>query len=209
MVVHESNLQRLQDDIARLKQSLFPNVKPNELELHAHEIWHDYGPFSPGNLGPKLEEKRWIFNRVVDLACDSNIWLINVIIDKSLGVGMGRRHWPLERSWIDMVKAFRQHLSIKKGAEYGLIIADASERMSERLIAKTVYRTARRYGTGHRRSLVLDGVFFRDSRLESVIQLADMVAYVIHRYMKGDAAFAEWYGRLQHNSCGIVVKPWQ
>lgn len=206
VVVHESHLQRLQDDIADLKQSLFPGVKPHMLELHAHEIWHNRGLFSPGNLGPKLDDKRQIFDRVVDLACSPTVALISVTIDKSLDIGMKGRHWPLERSWIDMVKVFRQYLSPKRGAEYGLIVADASERMSEQLIAKTTYRTARRYGTGQRRSPVLDGMFFRDSRLESVIQLADMVGYVIHKHMKGDPAFFGWHERLGGNIYGHAAE---
>ena len=68
-------------------------------------------------------------------------------------------------------------------------------------MAGTVYKTARRYGTRQGRSPVFDGVFFRDSRLEPVIQLADMVGYVVHRHEKGDAAFSGWHGLLRRNSC--------
>lgn len=199
VVVHESNLQRLQNDIARLKQSLFPDIMPNEVELHAHEIWNGSGSFRMDGYGLTLPDKRWVFDQTVDLARSPYIKLISIVVVKSLDVGMRGKHWPLERSWIDMVKAFKHYLSGTKGTEYGLIFADASERMSEQVIAKTVYKTARRYCTGQRRSLVFDGVLFRDSRLEYIIQLADMIGYVIHKHMKGDSAFSGWYGRLEHN----------
>lgn len=204
VVVHESDLQRLQDDIASLKRYLFPGTNPNELELHAQEIWNSNGLFRSDKYGLALEGKMRIFDRTVDLASCSNIKIINVIIDKSLDVGMDGRHWPLERSWIDLVKGFKRYLSTTSGAEYGLIMADSCDRVSEQLIAKAVYRTARRYGTGGRRPPVLDGVFFRDSRLEPVIQLADMIGYMVHKREKGDAAFSGWNGRLECNTYGYA-----
>ena len=196
MVVHESYLQRLQDDITSLKQGLFPDANPNELELHAQEIWNSNGLCRSDKYALTLEDKLQIFDRVVDHIYHFDVDMINVVIDKSLDNGMRGRHWPLERSWIDMVKAFKRYLSPQNRVEYGLIIADSSERVSEQLIAKTVYKTARRYGTGQKRSPVLDGMFFRDSRLEPVIQLADMVGYMTHKYMKEDQAFSGWYDRL-------------
>lgn len=40
---------------------------------------------------------------------------------------------------------------------------------------------------------VLDGALFRDSRLDALIQLADIAAYVVHkRYGKGDR-FGGWF----------------
>ena len=200
VVVHESNLLRLQAETDHLKQSLFPGVGSNELELHAQEIWNSHGLFRSDKYGLTLEDKRRIFDRVVDLARDPAVKLISVEVDKGSDIGMRGRHWPLERSWIDLVKAFKHYLSPKNGVEYGLIIADACDKGAERLIEKTVYKTARRYGTRQRRSPVFDGVFFRDSRLESLIQLADMVGYVIHKHVKGDLAFAGWYERLVCNT---------
>ena len=200
VVVHESNLRYLQVETDRLKQSLFPGAGSNEVELHAQEIWNSHGLFRSDKYGLTLEDKRRIFDRDVGLGCDPAVKLISVAVDKGSDVGMRGRHWPLERSWIDLVKAFKHYLSPKNGAEYGLIIADACDKGAEHLIEKTVYKTARRYGTRQRRSPVFDGVFFRDSRLESLIQLADMAGYVIHKHIKGDPAFAAWYGRLERNT---------
>ena len=46
----------------------------------------------------------------------------------------------------------------------------------------------------------MDGVIFKDSKFEPLIQLADMGAYIVHRHEKGDQRFARWGGRILQNS---------
>ena len=199
VVVHESKLWYLEAEIARLKHALFPDDKQDSLEFHAQEIWNSHGSFRSDKYNLLFEEKWDIFDRAVGLACSLDMQLINTVADKSSTNGMKGRCWPLERSWIDMVKAFKRQLTPKSGTEYGLIIEDASESVSEQIVAKTVCKTARRCATREGRSPVFDGAFFRDSRLESAIQLADLIGYVVHKRVKGDPVFSAWHGHLEHN----------
>ena len=87
-----------------------------------------------------------------------------------------------------------------KGTECGVIVADASDRQSERAISDAIHKEFRLHDRPDKRSLVLDGVIFKDSKFEPLIQLADMGAYIVHKHEKGDQKFAGWHTRRLQNT---------
>ena len=78
--------------------------------------------------------------------------------------------------------------------ELGPILSDAGNKDDEgaaRTIAERMGRARMEYMpncTG-----VINGVIFRDSRLGIMIQLADIVAYAVHRHCRKSAYFHGWF----------------
>ncbi len=82
VLVHEKDWKSIEKKLGKAKQELLPKIRPNEWELHAHAIWNDREIFANEELGLSFAKKKEIFSMVVDLACKSEITIINVIISK-------------------------------------------------------------------------------------------------------------------------------
>ena len=103
----------------------------------------------------------------------------------------GRR--TLGIGWYAMFRRFERMLNRNEG-EYGLILADAGRADDERAVRSIVEEMAlAKMEVSPNYAGVLNGVIYRDSRLDIMIQLADIVAYILHRYYRKDARFQGWF----------------
>ena len=89
-----------------------------------------------------------------------------------------------------MFRRFERPLDVPRG-ESGLIPADAGRRGDENA-ARAIWK--KRAGRGWSAPLpdcagVLNGVIYRDSRLDVMVQLAGTVAYVVHKHHRGNPHF--------------------
>lgn len=91
-----------------------------------------------------------------------------------------------------MFRRFERMLGISQ--ELGLILSDAGNKDDERAARTIVERMGRaRMEYMPNCTGVLNGVIFRDSRLDIMIQLADIVAYVVHKHYRKSAYFHGWF----------------
>ena len=197
MIVHERGLHGARAAINATKRRLFAGPDPERVELHAYDVWNGRGEFS-GAQSLNFEKKKEVFSTTVDAIAGSVATLISVVIWKNrLPSGMdGPRIRAL--SWGLLAERFEAYLNDAGGGDLGLVISDQSTRTNEEGI-RAAFRVAKtRFGRHRgRRHLVMEDVFFKDSRREPLIQGADATAYIIQKQCHGDASFAGWFDDLK------------
>ena len=207
VLVHERDWRSIEKRLADAKRDLFPGIEPDEWELHAQEIWNSRGFFAREELGLNLAKKEEIFSRVVDMACESKITIINLIVFKD----MLRRRLSsavMKSSWRRLTVRFEDFLKQDPlHADDGLFFIDSSQKTPEMEIKGAILAEVRRRGgrLGSRR--VIENPIFVESHRWNLIQLADMIAYVVHKHYRKDSRFEGWFKSLKpkmHRSDGRI-----
>lgn len=164
-----------------------------EWEAHAYDIWNNTGQFRGKGGVLTMRQKQGIFSGMIDVVASSQLGLIPVAVDRLRHGRQGTGRWPLAAAWYAMFRRFERMLD-RPGGEYGLILADAGRAGDEKAARAIVEKmTSTRMERSPNSAGVLNGVIYRDSRLDIMIQLADMVAYVVHKHHREDARFQGWF----------------
>lgn len=193
LAVDDRNLPAVIRAAVDAKASLGGRMCLGEWEAHAHDIWNNSGQFTDKESMLSIQQRQEIFSSMVDVIARSRLDIIPVAVDRvRYGIQNTRRR-PLAVGWSTMFRRFERMLDIP-GGEYGLILADAGRAGDERTARAIVEKMARsRMEQTPNCAGVLDGVIYRDSRLDIMIQLADIVAYIMHRHYRKDAHFEGWF----------------
>ena len=199
VIVHEGDWRDIEKKITAVKKEVFPRSNPKDLELHAYSIWNNQGFFANEGLNVNLAKKREVFSRVLDLACKSKITLINTVISKD---GMRTKHTvtrPMEYSWMFTLERFEGFLKLRpEGTNNGLVFVDSSQKVPESEIRDIIQRLVREGSPRQRFDHVIEDPIFVKSHLRNLIQLADMIAYVVvYKHHKGDPQFGDWFEMLK------------
>lgn len=164
-----------------------------EWEAHAYHVWNNSGRFAGRRSMLAADQKREIFSLMANVIADPRLNVIPVVVDKLDRGRQKPRRWPLAVGWSSMFKRFGRMLD-RTGEESGLILADAGDRNDENTARAVVERMGRaRMERAPNHAGVLNGVIFRDSRLDVMIQMADMAAYIVHKHYRKDDRFRGWF----------------
>ena len=196
VLVHEKDWRSVEKRLVDAKQNLFPEFRPNQWELHAHNIWHGREFFAKEELGLNSAKKDRIFSKIVNIACESEITIINVIIFKDM-LTQRRSLTVMKSSWQRLTARFEGFLDQNQAhANDGLFFIDASQRTPETEIKNAILGEVRRVSSRLGSRHVVENPIFVDSFRWNLIQLADMIAYVVHKYYKKDPEFEGWFKSL-------------
>ena len=195
VLVHEKDWKSIEKRLDEAKQELLPKIPPHRWEFHAQDIWNDKEFFAKEGLS--LAKKEEIFSKVVDLACKSEITIISVIIFKDR---LKRRYSSevMKQSWTLLVGGFERFLKQKPiQTNNGLLFMDSSQKAPDAEIMNVVRRLVG--GSSKRRDIhhTIENPIFVESHMWNLIQLADMIAYVIHRHYNEDPRFKKWFELLE------------
>lgn len=176
----------------RAKAATIPRAGLGQREAHAHDIWNNTGQFGGHGNALTLAQKQEIFGFLTGVLAGLDVRLLPVVVDKRGRGGREPRRMPLATAWSAMFRRFEGLLDLP-GGECGLILADAGRRADEAVARSVVegmgrVRMERRLGHAG-----VFGVIHRDSRLDVMIQLADIAAYIIHKHYRGNHIFQAWY----------------
>jgi hypothetical protein len=105
-------------------------------------------------------------------------------IDKTVFGGRMPATPPFEEAFQQIVSRFHQHLEGLGGPAYGMLVQDRNDTVSDRLTV--MMRAFHRRGTRWRRNinLLVETPLFVDSRLTSMVQVSDVCAYALRRYLE-------------------------
>lgn len=216
-IVHETRWKGIEADLTNIKKKFFPMMDPEEWELHAHDMWHNRGIFSDEKLGINYDQKQRIFSEVLEIARLSDATLIGVVIYKDNLKDRYAVPRPMAHAWTLLVDQFENFLKRHSpGTNAGMLCIDASDKGTEcnisALISKLVKNGTPFQSVDH----VVENPLFVKSHLRGMIQLSDMIAYVVHRHHKGNSQFKAWFEDLFPKTyrpsgglgrCGIITFP--
>ena len=198
VIVHERDWKKIENDLNTLKKEIFPELDPESWELHASAIWNNRDFFTEEKLKLNFAKKQEIFSKVLDLICNSEITLINIIIFKDLMKDRYPAPQPMEYSWTFLVERFEHFLKQhQEEPNNGLLFVDSSQKIPESEIKNVVWRLVRNGSYWQRVEYVIEDPIFTKSHLRNLIQLADMIAYVIHKHYRHDLQFKDWFEGLK------------
>ena len=196
VLIHEKDWESIEKMIVDVKENLFPGFHPNEWEMHASDIWHCRNFFDKKELALMPTKRYEIFSKIVDIVCKSKITIINVIVFKDL---LKQKSYPavMKFSWRRLAVRFEDFLAQNNiPTNHGLFLVDASQKAPEteikNVILNEVCRQKSKLGNSH----VIEIPIFVDSSRWNMIQLVDVIAYIVHKHYKNDSQFERWFNLL-------------
>lgn len=193
LAVDDRDLPSIIKAASDAKAAMYARMGLEELEVHTYDIWNNKGQFSSKENMLSMQQKQEMVSSMVDVVVRSRLDIIPVVIDRMWHERQRAGHRPLVVSWSTMLRRF-EHILDLGGGECGLILADAGRAGDERAVRAIIEEMALARMEGSPNCAgVLNGVIYRDSRLDIMIQLADIVAYILHRYCRKDARFQGWF----------------
>ncbi len=132
--------------------------------------------------------ERWDVLRQVQVASAVAGWTDACVFaectDKTVFAGRMPANPPFEEAFQQVVSRFHRHLEGLGGPAFGMLVQDRNDTVSARLTA--LMRQFHRRGTQWRRDirLLVKTPLFVDSHLTSMVQVADVCAYALRRYLE-------------------------
>ena len=103
----------------------------------------------------------------------------------------------IKYSWRRLAVRFEDFLQQNQiGHNYGLFIIDSIRKNLETWIKNTISNEVRRRNSRLGSRHVIENPIFVDSFRWNLIQLADMIAYVVHKHYHKDPVFERWFKSL-------------
>jgi len=198
VIVHEKDWRSIEGRISAIKNEMFPELDPCVWELHAYDIWNSKNFFDGRRMRMNRAKKLEIFSRIADLVCELEIAIVGVVMFKDRMTEIYRSPTVMNYSWMFVVERF-EHFLVQKPAETnnGLLFIDASQKIPESDIKRAVRKVVKNGSSWQNIDHVIEYPIFVESHVHNLIQLADMIAYVMLKHYKGDSKFEELFELLK------------
>lgn len=185
LIVPEAVWQSLEVELMEVVNEEFPDREP-DFEVHAQELRNGAGPFRGVELARRLAFRdRWL-----KIANRSGVRLVYRAIQKSRfkewterTFGVGVKINPHVAAFPLVAVAVNEHLASLTPPALGILISDENLEVV-RDIEKSLRVLRNTQGTLRLDRIVEKG-FFVDSRKSLVLQLVDLCAYALRRYVEG------------------------
>lgn len=198
VIVHEKDYRSIEDRISAAKSRMLPELDPRGWELHAYDIWNSRNFFDDRQISMNQAKKLEIFSRITDLACELDITVVGVVMFKDRMGEMYRSQTVVDYSWMFVAERF-EHFLVQKPVETnnGLLFIDASHKNPESDIRRALQKAVKNGSIWQSIDHVIEYPIFVESHVHNLIQLADMIAYVMLKHYKGDSEFEELFELLK------------
>ena len=198
VIVHEKDYKSVEGRISAAKSSMFPELDPYRWELHAYDIWNSRNFFDGRQMKMNRAKKLEIFSRITDLACELDITVVGVVMFKDRMEEMHRFQTVMDYSWTFVAERF-EHFLAQKPVETnnGLLFIDASQKNPESDIRRALQKAVKNGGIWQSIDHIIEHPIFVESHVHNLIQLADMIAYIMLKHYKGNPEFEELFELLK------------
>ncbi len=198
VIVHEKDYRSIEGRISAVKSKVLPELDPYEWELHAYDIWNSRNFFDGRHMRMNHAKKLEIFSRITDLACEWDITIVGVVMFKDKMVEPYRSQTVMDYSWMFVAERF-EHFLVQKQAETnnGLLFIDASQKNPESDTRRALQKAVKNGSNWQNIDHVIAHPIFVESHAHNLIQLADMIAYVMLKHYRSDSEFEELFELLK------------
>lgn len=198
VIVHEKDHRSTESRIATVKREMLPWLNPCGWELHAYDIWNGRNFFDGSHMRMDRAKKLEVFSRIIEIAYELDITIVGVVMFKDKMARMYRSQTVIDYSWMFIAERF-EHFLVQKPVETnnGLLFIDASQKNPESDIRRALQKAVKNGSIWQSIDHVIEHPIFVESRVNGLVQLADMIAYVMLKHYRGDSEFEEMFELLK------------
>lgn len=188
----EGAIARLTDRLYYLKRGMATGMDPDSWEVHANKIMARRSPIRARTERKKLDA----LEALVDTICESDV----VLLGASIANELARRHGKdanIRYTLTFILERLELLLRSHGPGTSGRIVSDMVRHGTSDKISRIFAFTAHGHNTiSDMKVGRITGIQYANSLFNPMIQLADVIAYVIGRYVEGDARFAAMFEKL-------------
>lgn len=193
--------------VHNLKQEQFPDKDPHSIELHGSTLKRVLGEYTHDRhvAAKKFSD---ICGATVDIVKNMDADVSLVVVDKGSPVE-GSDHAQVERkAWGAAASMFGRVIGASRGPIIGMAILDEYYAATSVNVGSAVSRALEPFALGKAgcRAAVMPNPVFAASSSCSLIQLADMIAYMASRHYRlvNDLRVAAWYRQIRQKLANFV-----
>ncbi len=208
VILDSVELIRINSLMIKLKKMHFAGRNPLRVELHGSLLRQMLSSFTHDK---SATDKKFdaIFTDIVNIACGTNA-KIHVTVTNKSSLEHKYNHVYIETSaWSKLALLFGHVLRTQPCPTVGIIILDKYDPGTAATINHALTKTLRQFKANNKNSdfMVMPNPLFVESASSNVVQLADMIAFIVARHYKSgnDPQFERWYTQL-NSKFGSVVK---
>jgi len=213
MTMGAGEAHRINEAVLGIKRRYFSRVDPVRVEVHGSALRKMLNRHT-GNRARAESVLQSILDDLMTVVADSEALVNMVIMDKVAPSEAFGHVGVMSKSWSHSADMFRQNLLRSGSGTVGISILDRYDHAENKIVSRAVAQSL-----GQLRSLVQNTdsgailhPMFVDSRSSNIIQLVDVVTYIMSRHIgrDGDDEFAKRHRRLLPSIDRIInAKPWQ
>ncbi len=182
IIIHDHSWRHIKREIRNIKSKHFPDIHPDNVELHVKDILNRSGIYKKISLNATYSIFDDLFEFIT--AKETDLDIIGVIVDKK------RKYLDNEVfGYIPVLERFNRYLAQRnnmfqkanESLEYGMTIIDSAGMKDQKLQSKL--EPILNKGTIHSNfNYLMSGVLFTNSRWNELVQIADCVAYCMRKH---------------------------
>jgi len=198
---------RVDSLIRGLKRRHFSSRHPDSIELHGGTLKRELGAYTRD--GHEAAKKFCdIHGPIVELVCGMDAMVNMVVVGKEPARGAGRHMWVEHRAWNAAASLFGEAMGASRGPAVGMAVLDEYDPATCATVRQAVSQALEPFALGATKghAVAIPCPVFATSSSSSMIQLADMVAYMAARSCRlgGDRRFARWCGLARRRFSNVV-----
>jgi len=188
----EEAIARLTDRLYYLKRGMATGMDPDSWEVHANKIMSGYSPIRTRTERKKLDA----FEAFVDTICESDVVLLGASIVNEL-VHRNDKDASTRYTLTFILERFELLLRSHDPETNGRIVSDMMRHGTSDKINRVFASMAHGHNTiSDMKTGRITGIQYVSSLSNPMVQLADVIAYVIGKHVEGDARFAAMFEKL-------------
>lgn len=198
---------RVDSLIRDLKRRHIPNRHPDSIELHGSTLKRDLGAYTRD--GHEAAKKFCeIYDSIVEIVCGMDAIVNIVVVDKEPARETGGHMWVEHRAWNAAASLFGNAMGASRSPAVGMAVLDEYDPVTCATVRQAVSQALEPFALGATKghAVAIPCPVFARSASSSMIQLADMIAYMAARSYRlgGDRRFARWYGQARQRFSNVV-----
>lgn len=178
-IIQDVEWDKLNAQILGLKRKYFPIGDLAEIEIKGSDIWNSLGSFDKFD-DTKIDQ---IMTDLSSLISSNNLRIISTVVKKQQFIFNNNGKDMLNESWKYLLERIEMFLTGEGKGQHGLVIMDSINRDADKK-KDALLNGFKMFGTGQ---VSLDHILeitFTDSGLKNIIQLTDVVAYIVNLHMR-------------------------
>lgn len=179
IIIQDVEWDNLNAQILSLKRKYFTTGDLAEIEIKGSDIWNGLGSFA-GFDDTKIDQ---IMSDLSLIISSNNLKIISTVVKKQQFIFNNTGKDMLSESWKYLLERVEMFLTSEGKRQHGLVIMDSINRDADKK-KDALLNGFKMLGTGQVNLDHILEITFTDSGLKNMIQLTDVVAYIVNLHMR-------------------------